>query len=244
MNKKKALMTASILSCAFAAATYLEVTGYAPFDRENGENLLCKIDPTCRHLLPGEIKMAQKYFGFSIDYNKTKIFNRAVMGLFGHETAGMAPNGNIYFADKEDRSRDFANNQTYIQKNLIHELTHVAQHHSGKNVPLEALLTYLTYEFKYNEAYDYRIETGAPFFFMNLEQQAKVMEDYFLKRSEFENWTTYSSDSGKKYRFVMRGDKWLKTQCQELAQYEQKIKQTFPVKPDELCQPKSTAPQP
>lgn len=241
MNKKKAWIAASVLSSLFAAAVYVEGTGYATLDRESGDNLLCKIDPACRHLTPGETTLARKYFNDSINYNSVKIFNRAVMGLFGQNTLGMSPNGNIYFADKEDRFPDFSNKNAYDQKTFIHEMTHVAQHQNGTHVPLQALLTYLTYGYKYDDAYDYRIETNAPFDLMNLEQQAEIMEDYFLERSDFEDKTTFPSQEGPKLRLATQGTEWLKTQCKNLAQYEEKLQQKFPVKPDELCQPNDKA---
>ncbi len=237
MKKKKALVTAALLTCAFAAAAYLEGTGYALFDREKGDNLLCKIDPSCRQLTTGEIGMARKYFGATVDYQTVKIFNRALAGLFGHNKTGMTPNGNIYFADEEDRSENFAENGLLRQKNFIHEITHVAQHTGGTNVPLQALLTYLTYEFKYDDAYDYRINTAVDYAMMNLEQQAEIMEDYFILRTVFEELTTHTSNSGKKSRLAKKGGSWSSTKCEQMAAYEEKLQQRFPIKPDELCKP-------
>ncbi len=241
MKKKKALLTASLLSCAFAAAAYVEGTGYALFDREKGDNILCRIDPFCRQLTPGEKSLARKYFGDSINYSSVKIFNRALAGLFGHNKSGMAPNGNIYFADTEDQSENFAETDIFHQRHFIHELVHVAQHQGGDNLPLEALMTYLTYEFKYKDAYEYRIDSHAPFHLMNLEQQAEIMENYFIQRRTLEAETTYTASNGKKIRFPGYGIEWLNERCQSLSQYEAKLQQQFPVQPDELCPQKPAA---
>lgn len=241
MKKKKVLIVASALTCAFAAAAHLEWVGYKYFDRANGSNILCTIDPTCRTLTSGEIKLTQKYFSTSVDPKSVKIFNRPFMHLFGHDSTGMAPNGNIYFADENDYSDDFSKEGEDSDK-FAHEVTHVAQFQAGMNLPKQAFFTWLRHAFNYSNAYHYNI--GAPDYYpdMNLEQQAKVMQDYVRMREFFERTTTMGqglSTLKHPMRFPLLGEEWAKERCREMMRYEVKMSPVFRIKPDELCLPPS-----
>lgn len=240
MKKKKALITASILACAFAGATHLEWVGYNYFDRENGDNFLCKADPGCRHLTADEVKLARQYFGDSIKYNNAKIFSRPFMYMFGHDRTGMAPNGNIYIPQAENRSKNYAIGDIQLKALFMHEMTHVAQSQSGMNIPKQALLTLLKHAFNYSDAYKYEIDNSYAYHDMNLEQQAQIMQDYFYMRSDFVLMTTLEkglNDTNHPTRFPTMGPDWLKERCHELKQYEVKLFPAFPIKPDEMCLP-------
>lgn len=239
MKNKKRLFIASALSLAFAAAAHLEWTGYSLFDRKEGSNWLCASDPGCRQLTKGEIALARQYFGWTIDYNKIKVFDRPFMGFLGRSYAAIAPNGNIYMVAESRRLRDYAQEPPETQKLLIHELTHVAQWQGGYNVQKMALSELVKHRFNYAAAYEYSIHMPLAFDEYNLEQQAKMMEDYFSKRQEFIDMTTYKPESSPAYRVYTMGDKWIKTQCKELADYEKKLGVYFPILPEELCRPDS-----
>lgn len=240
MKKKKVFTTASLITAAFMGAAHLEWVGYKYFDREDGDNLLCKADPGCRHLTEAETKMAQQYFGAQIKYKQPKIFNRPFMFMFGHDRTGLAPNGNIYFPKPESRSADFAKDDINHKKLFMHEMTHVSQYQSGMNIPQQALLTWLRHAFKYGDAYEYDISNQHAYADMNLEQQAEVMSDYFGIKTFFVEMTTVkdnTSDSGISGRFPTFGADWVKERCRELGQYEAKLSPTFPLQRDEMCQP-------
>ncbi|HBL97627.1 MAG: type IV secretion protein Rhs, partial [Psychrobacter sp.] len=58
---------------------------------------------------------------------------------------------------------------------LIHELTHVWQLQQGLKVVRGALI---------DRRYDYVLETGKSFFKYGIEQQARMVQDYFVRRQK------------------------------------------------------------
>jgi hypothetical protein len=236
MKRKKAVAI-SLLSLAFAgAAAHLEWAGYSYFDRQNGPNWLCVVDPGCRHLTADEIILAEKQFGRHIDYSSVKIFNRPLMGIFGHGHNAIAPNGNIYLVNKEERRNNFARDYDHRgQRIFIHEITHVSQHQKGMNVPKMAIKEFFRHAFDYSASYKYTLNTTQPYGRMNLEQQAEMMEDYFSLRSTFSRDTTAMGESGFPYRINPHGAAWLKARCHEMTLYERKLEKYFPIRRDSLC---------
>lgn len=240
MKKGMTRIAASIAVSAFAiaaSALHLDWVGYKYFDRDDGSNILCTIDPKCRNLTEGEIAIARKYFDDRIDYKNVKVFDRPFLYMLSHRSAGMAPNGNVYFLNKHSYRPDFAQAPEAIS-GFIHEMTHVAQYQSGINIPGQAFVTLLKHGFNYSAAYDYEINTAHSYSEMNLEQQAQIMEHYFIKRRLFEEQTTtwlMRDGSSQPVRSSPLGDKWLKEHCDGLQLYESKLSSTYSVQPDEMC---------
>lgn len=241
MKKGMTRIAASIAVSAFAiaaSALHLDWVGYKYFDHDDGSNILCTIDPKCRNLTEGEIAIAKKYFDDRIDYKNVKVFDRPFLYMLNHRSAGMAPNGNVYFLNKHSYRPDFAQAPEAIS-GFIHEMTHVAQYQSGINIPGQAFVTLLKHGFNYSAAYDYKINTAHSYSEMNLEQQAQIMEHYFIKRREFEEQTTaWLAQDGydRPTRAAPFGSKWLEQHCDELKLYESKLFPTYPTQPDEMCQ--------
>ena len=182
--KKKALKYARAvtLTLAFAAAA-IEWTGYAPFDRPDGSNALCDIDPACRPLTEGEVALARSVFGDQIDYRRVKIFNRHNFGVpVDRGAMSMAPNGNIYVTNPSSYREDFSKAASYARQGFIHEMTHVWQHQRGMNVRAAALAAYVGHDFDYDSVYDIDGEDERGVGQLNLEQQAKTVESYFAAR--------------------------------------------------------------
>ncbi len=242
MKRKKTRIAASLLTSVFAMAAgalHLDWVGYDYFDQENGKNVLCTLDPTCRPLTTEETTLARKYFGERIDYKHVRVFDRPFLYMLGRDYSGMSPNGHIYFGASDQYRPNFARDASSASL-FIHEMTHVAQFQDGMNVPKQAFKTLLKHRFNYDAAYKYEIHSPRAYGDMNLEQQAEVMQDYFIKRQTFEEQTTGQSNFDgtlKPVRFVTFGEKWLKERCKELKQYESKLPPTYPIAPDELCQP-------
>lgn len=236
MKKKKVLVTSIVLSCVFASAAHLEWVGYKYFDRENGKNPLCVVDPGCRHLTADEIMLAEKYFGQRINYKSVKIFDRPFLSIFGHNYNAVTPNGNIYMSDPAERRTNFVSQYDgYGQRIYMHEMTHVAQHQKGMNVPKMALRELVRHAFDYRASYHYSLASNVVYGEMNLEQQAEMMEDYSSLRSEFEKQTTFTGADTFTFRSNPHGQEWLQARCNELAPYEQKLHKYFPIIPDSLC---------
>jgi type VI secretion system secreted protein VgrG len=178
------LRNLSILATAFLATAFnIEWNGYESFEKKDGSNFLCDIDPQCRYLTENEIKLAEQVYGDAIDYKGVKVFNRSYLFLPDiFNDRSHAPNGNIYISDTNKRSIDLSekySNQTF----LIHELGHVWQFHNGKDPRLSAIFYMESDNLKinYKPDYDYKFDENLSFHDYNLEQQASIFEDYYIE---------------------------------------------------------------
>ena len=75
--KSRLLRTLTGIFALAATAGTLEYTAYSAFDREDGTNFICDIDPSCHYLTEGEIDFATQVYGDSIDFTNVKKFSRA-----------------------------------------------------------------------------------------------------------------------------------------------------------------------
>ena len=123
--------------------------------------------PLSRTLTPKEITLAKSVFGDALDYSAVRL-KTAWWVLKGY---GVAPNGVIYF-NKADWYDDFGDETLGKRAWLIHELTHVWQYQVGMAVFWRAL---------FNRRYRYTL-TGKSFYRYGIEQQAKLVEDFYIRR--------------------------------------------------------------
>jgi hypothetical protein len=93
----------------------------------------------------------------------------------------ISPNGNIYF-HISDWCEDFSQCSLAVQSWLIHELTHVWQLQQGLAVVRKAL---------FDRRYQYVLEQGKQFFHYGIEQQAQMVQDYFLRRAQGQSCEAY-----------------------------------------------------
>ncbi len=89
----------------------------------------------------------------------------------------LAPNGKVYF-HPNDFSDDFSSERLEIQGWLIHELTHVWQFQQGMAVARRALV---------DRRYAYVLEQGKTFLQYGIEQQAQMVQDWFVARERGES---------------------------------------------------------
>ena len=121
-----------------------------------------------RKLTTGEIALARSVFGHSITLDDVHLKTaRWVLKNYA-----VSPNGNIYF-HPADWIADFSHASIGKQSWLIHELTHVWQLQQGLKVVRGAII---------NRRYDYVLETGKSFFKYGIEQQARMVQDYFVRQ--------------------------------------------------------------
>lgn len=229
----RTLMGLTAVFAAVAAGAALEWTGYQAFDREQGANLLCEIDPTCRPMNDAEIALAKDLFGDSINYNSVKIFDRRYMGFLG-KGRWMSPNGSIYNDIADERGPDYTATP-WQTRSLMHELGHVWQVQRGVDVRHEAVITYVQNGFNYGNAYSYKLNDYPWFLNYNLEQQADILEDYDALRRKFrESIAGKGMDNPKRYGgdFVAQA----KQTCEALAAYEEKVQQVLPITPQGGCE--------
>jgi hypothetical protein len=121
-----------------------------------------------RYLTVGEIALARSVFGDSIRLDEVRL--KTTWWVL--KNYAVSPNGHIYF-NPADWIDDFSAASLGKQSWLIHELTHVWQLQQGLKVVRGALI---------DRRYDYVLETGKSFFKYGIEQQARMVQDYFVRR--------------------------------------------------------------
>lgn len=130
-----------------------------------------------RPLTDGEKHLAKSVFGDSLVLDNIRL-KSAWWVLKGY---AVAPNGNIYY-HKDDWRADFSHDTLAKRAWLIHELTHVWQVQQGINVLFKAL---------FNRKYSYVIEHTKPFLRYGVEQQASMVEDYYIRRETGKDCTDW-----------------------------------------------------
>ena len=121
-----------------------------------------------RQLTAGELALARSVFGDSLKPDSVQL--KTAWWVLKHYA--VSPNGNIYF-HPADWVTDFSQCSLGKQSWLIHELTHVWQLQHGLKVVRGAII---------NRRYDYVLEAGKSFFSYGIEQQARMVQDYFVRR--------------------------------------------------------------
>lgn len=137
----------------------------------SNNSLLKRLRPSKQHSRPltsGEIRLARSVFGDSIQLDKVRL--KTAWWVLKHYA--ISPNGNIYF-HSDNWIIDFSKASLSKQGWLIHELTHVWQLQQGRKVVRGALL---------DRRYNYHLKLGKPFLKYGIEQQARMVEDYFLRQ--------------------------------------------------------------
>jgi hypothetical protein len=130
-----------------------------------------------RPLSAGEKQLAQSVFGHHLQLNSIRIVaHRGVIKNYA-----ISPNGNIYF-HPENWNEDFSKLSLAKQSWLIHELTHVWQIQQGLAVVRKAI---------FDRKYHYVLEQGKLFLQYGIEQQAQMVQDYFIKKSRGQECQAY-----------------------------------------------------
>jgi hypothetical protein len=124
---------------------------------------------SCRKLTAAEQALARSIFGDALKLETTKLCEHPLV-LKGY---AVSPNGSVYFHPGE-LPTDFGDESLGRQAWLIHELTHVWQVQQGSRVFVRAL---------FDRRYDYELKTAKPFSLFGVEQQARMVEDLFLRRA-------------------------------------------------------------
>jgi hypothetical protein len=136
-----------------------------------------------RPLTAGEIMLAYSIFGDNIEYSKIRIHNG--LGLYGkiHKAPGMSPDGHIYF-QPDAYCDDFSLQTLDEQRFFIHEMMHVLQFQQGRDVIGGFLKNMIAYRGKYEDCYHYDTMDLSlrGFDKLNIEQQARFVDRYFIKK--------------------------------------------------------------
>lgn len=166
-----------------------------------------------RILKHGEVTLAKRVFGDTIEYHKVWIHHGSFFPfeLQDDETA-MSPNGELYF--RYWYRDDFSCEGLSLQNLFIHEMSHVWQRNRGMNILLRGLASRFV-------SYCYRLD-GRLLRCYPMEQQAQIIADYFiLKTYGYRAWIALLARGdvkmdgdiaeaviGTKYKQTMRGFPW------------------------------------
>lgn len=136
---------------------------------------------TARPLTPGEVELAKRVFKDSIDYDKVKIHNEKYVAFQPDESA-MTPNGEIYAVGTNTYLKDYSDGRVYDRGFFIHEIAHVWQYQLNILNPITAAIgQYVLNGFDYSRAYAYELKPGKDLLDYSIEQQAQIIEDYYLR---------------------------------------------------------------
>lgn len=133
-----------------------------------------------RPLTPGERALLSPLFRSSIDYDAIRIVRGRAFPVQGRHTYVTLQE--VVYAPVEVYCDDFAAAELDRQAVLVHEVAHVWQHVNGMNVIAGALRAFLVSRGRYQRAYRYELAPGRDLMDYGIEQQATILEHYFLAR--------------------------------------------------------------
>jgi len=173
----------NIAAGVIAAFEIVSSHGYAgaePVAKSADE--LCGNKKSCRPLTPAEIKLASSVFGKKIRYSDVRVLNSplSIVTLFASATTF---DSNIRYYEPKLHAPDHARAPLLNRRFFLHEMTHVWQYQNGMDVRLHGLANILRYPMNYNAAYPYKI--GKSFHEYRMEQQAKIVEDYYVLKVKY-----------------------------------------------------------
>lgn len=130
-----------------------------------------------RGLTAAEVALARSVFGTQLQTDVVRLVAcRWVLRGYA-----ISPNGHVYFRP-DDWREDFAQADLNTQSWLIHELVHVWQVQQGMAVLRRAL---------FDRRYRYQLVQGKPFLSYGIEQQAQIVQDYFVRRTRGHDCTAW-----------------------------------------------------
>ena len=132
-------------------------------------NLNQLLEVKSRQLTAAEKQLAKSVFGAHLQLDAIRIVaHRGVIKNYA-----ISPNGNVYF-NPQNWCDDFSKRSLQKQSWLIHELAHVWQIQQGLSVVRKAI---------FDRRYNYILEQGKLFLQYGIEQQAQMVQDYFIKKA-------------------------------------------------------------
>jgi len=131
-----------------------------------------------RPLTAGEIAMLEPIFKDSLDYKAVRVINSSFP--FQPENVYMTPRGHVY-APGTLWQDDFS---THNRAVFVHEMTHVWQYANGMDLIGQSLVEFTKNRGDYEKAYAYELDGARDLTDYGLEQQASIVEDYFVITSE------------------------------------------------------------
>jgi hypothetical protein len=132
-----------------------------------------------RGLTANERALLRPLFRDSLDYDKIQVIDGKFP--FQPKNVYMTPRGNIY-APGELFAADFAapGMNPWRQAVFVHEITHVWQFENGMDLIAAGVAAFAKAGGAYERLYPYTLARGRDLTDYGMEQQASIVEDYFL----------------------------------------------------------------
>ncbi|MDP2204875.1 MAG: DUF4157 domain-containing protein [Alphaproteobacteria bacterium] len=135
-----------------------------------------------RQLTDGEIALAKTVFGEAVDYSRVRLYAQRILPPGLQKKHQAVAVGNRISFPRSAYSADFSQeSDAQKQSVFIHELVHVWQHQNRVlSTPREAARETLKHKFNYAQSYPYRLDPARDLTSYGFEQQAAMIQDYFL----------------------------------------------------------------
>jgi hypothetical protein len=135
-----------------------------------------------RVLTEGEIDLVEPIFGAGVDTSLIRVAPARFV-RFQDDYTYMTPSNTIYAPGDLFRA-DFsaAEIDPYLQGVFVHEVGHVWQHQNGMDLIAAGLITFAGTHGDYAKAYPYALDGARDLTEYGIEQQASILEDWFLMR--------------------------------------------------------------
>jgi len=133
-----------------------------------------------RSLTDGERAFLAPLFRDAVDYDAVRVVRGRAFALQGART--LVTLGNAIYAPDAVYCDDFASTALDRRAVLVHEVAHVWQSTVGINVIAGAVRAFFATGGRYTRAYQYRLLPGRDLVDYGIEQQASILEHYFLAR--------------------------------------------------------------
>jgi hypothetical protein len=132
-----------------------------------------------RGLTSGERALLASLFHDSLRYDNIQVIDGKF--AFQPNNVYMTPRGNIY-APGELFEADFSASGVSARRQavFVHEITHVWQFENGMDLVAQGLAAFAKAGGSYERAYPYTLARGRDLVDYGMEQQASIVEDYFL----------------------------------------------------------------
>lgn len=132
-----------------------------------------------RPLTAGERAMLRPIFRDGIDYDKVRVIHASFP--FQQRGVYMTPRGHVYAPDDLFREDFSARTLRGVERAVfVHEMTHVWQFANGMDLIGQGVVEFTKYRGQYEKAYPYVLEKGRDLVEYGMEQQASIVEDYYL----------------------------------------------------------------
>jgi hypothetical protein len=133
-----------------------------------------------RPLTAGEIAMLEPIFKDSVDYRAVRVINNTFP--FQPANVYMTPRGHVY-APGDLWQDDFSQAQHH-RAVFVHEMTHVWQFSNGMDLIGQGVVEFTKHRGDYEKAYPYELDAARDLTEYGMEQQASIVEDYFVITSQ------------------------------------------------------------